>query len=218
MRLSSERDYRWYDYAIMGLSQCIQALQKMPSVSPVRPSPAKTITEANLTVREQKQSAGLMRVNHSGEVCAQALYLGQQLTSRTPTLRDLFQQAAQEEEDHLAWCAQRLTELNSHTSYLNPLWFGGAFFMGTAVGLISDRLNLSFLAETEKQVSAHLAQHLDILPANDEKSRAIVKQMQIDENKHASTALTHGGTDLPFLAQRIMHYTAKIMTNVAYYV
>lgn len=156
-----------------------------------------------------------MRVNHSGEVCAQALYQSQALTTRSDTVRQTMQNAANEENDHLNWCEERLYELDSHKSYLNPLWYCGSFMIGTFFGLIGDRWNLGFLAETERQVVKHLESHLEKLPADDYKSRAIVEQMQKDEANHATRAVQAGAEELPRLVKRAMALTSKIMTTTA---
>lgn len=173
--------------------------------------------ESELSAEERQTAAALMRVNHVGEVCAQALYAGQALTARNPDVRGKLEAAAREETDHLAWCEQRITELGGRKSVLNPLWFGGAFAMGAAAGLLGDKWNLGFLAETERQVGAHLADHLRRLPAADERSRAIVTQMAADEAEHAETAVRLGGTELPAPVKQAMQLSSKIMTGTAYY-
>lgn len=185
--------------------------------TPLRPSPAPDASSV-LSPEESRHSAGLMRVNHTGEICAQALYLSQGLTTRNPNLTPIFEHAAEEENDHLAWCHARLDSLNSHRSYLNPLWFTGAFCIGTLAGLCGDAWNLGFLAQTEEQVSAHLGRHLTSLPETDYASRAIVTQMQIDENQHAHMAVHYGAQILPVPIQITMQCMAKIMTTIAYYV
>ncbi|MEO1767341.1 2-polyprenyl-3-methyl-6-methoxy-1,4-benzoquinone monooxygenase [Thiobacter aerophilum] len=184
----------------------------------VRPVPGRDLAEASLTEAEQRHAAGLMRVNHSGEVCAQALYQGQALTARNPQARAALRQAAQEETEHLNWCETRLRELGSHKSYLNPIWYTGSLAIGMAAGALGDKWNLGFLAETERQVEAHLASHLARLPAQDAKSRAIVEQMKIDEAKHATTAIEHGGRPLPLPVRLGMRLTSKVMTSLAYWV
>ncbi|MGV0998206.1 MAG: 2-polyprenyl-3-methyl-6-methoxy-1,4-benzoquinone monooxygenase [Fluviibacter sp.] len=182
----------------------------------VRPHPDAALAEADLSDVERKHVAGLMRVNHSGEVCAQALYQGQALTSRDPAIRDALREAAHEEVEHLAWTEQRLRELGSHTSWLNPLWYAGSLTMGIIAGKLGDRWNLGFLAETEKQVTAHLESHLDRLPAADAKSAAIIQQMAIDETSHAHTAEALGAAQFPLPAKRLMQQTAKVMTALSY--
>ena len=179
-----------------------------------RPTPAAH-TQVTEDTNQKERSAQLMRVNHSGEVCAQALYQSQALTTRSDTVRQTMQNAANEENDHLNWCEERLYELDSHKSYLNPLWYCGSFMIGTFFGLIGDRWNLGFLAETERQVVKHLESHLEKLPADDYKSRAIVEQMQKDEANHATRAVQAGAEELPRLVKRAMALTSKIMTTTA---
>lgn len=184
-----------------------------------RASPAKYINENNaLNENERRHSAALMRVNHVGEVCAQALYQAQGLFSHNPELKQQFMQAGKEEEDHLAWTAGRVKELGSHPSLLNPLWYAGAFALGTVAAKIGDKTSLSLVVETEKQVEAHLNNHLDSLPINDAKSRAIVEQMREDEIKHGAAAQTLGAAELPMPVKKLMTGMAKVMTTVAYYV
>ena len=182
----------------------------------VRPHPDAGLAEASLSETERRHVAGLMRVNHSGEVCAQALYQGQALTSRDPAVRDALREAAHEEVEHLAWTEQRLRELGSHTSFLNPLWYVGSLTLGVIAGKLGDRWNLGFLAETEKQVTAHLESHLDRLPEADEKSAAIIRQMAIDETSHAHTAEALGAAQFPPLVKQLMQQTSKLMTYLSY--
>lgn len=186
------------------------------SQTSIRPHPDQGLPEANLSEAERRHVAGLMRVNHSGEVCAQALYQGQALTSRDPAVRDALREAAHEEIEHLAWTEQRLRELGSHTSWLNPLWYAGSLTMGVLAGKLGDRWNLGFLAETEKQVTAHLESHLARLPESDIKSAAIIGQMAIDETSHAHTAEALGAAQLPPVAKQLMQQTAKVMTALSY--
>ncbi len=157
-----------------------------------------------------------MRVNHTGEVCAQALYKGQAATARLPRIRRQMEISAQEEEDHLYWCQQRITELNSHTSFLNPLWYVLSFGIGAGAGVIGDRWSLGFVEETEHQVCAHLQGHLEKLPQKDERSRKILQQMQEDEARHAQTAHQAGAMALPFPVKKLMQSVAKVMTTTAY--
>lgn len=181
-----------------------------------RSSPAKNTSEQVLTEQEKRHSAGLMRVNHTGEVCAQALYQGQALTAKLTTVRSEMEHAADEEIDHLAWCQERVTQLGSHTSLLNPLWYGLSFGIGATTGLISDKLSLGFVAATEDQVCQHLESHLKNLPANDDKSRAIVEQMLEDEAKHANAALDAGGLKFPAPIKGLMTIVSKAMTKTSY--
>jgi 3-demethoxyubiquinol 3-hydroxylase len=182
----------------------------------VRATPGAACDEPALSVAEKQHVAGLMRVNHCGEICAQALYQGQALTSRSPETRDALRQAADEETEHLAWTEQRLGELGSHKSLLNPLFYLGALSLGVAAGKLGDRWNLGFLAETERQVEAHLDGHLDCLPMQDLKSRAIVEQMRDDEIKHAQMAVAFGAAELPDPVKLMMRGAAKVMTTLAY--
>lgn len=182
---------------------------------PERSSPGDELPKIELDPAARVLSGQLMRVNHAGEVCAQALYRGQAWTARTPERQSDLRAAAAEEIDHLAWCRARLDELNAHQSYLNPAWYAGAFTLGAGVGICGDRWNLGFLAETERQVVAHLQSHLERLPVEDLVSRAIVAQMSRDEAQHAATAIKHGAADLPPWVRWIMRMQAKIMTSVA---
>lgn len=204
------------DDLIVNLDQGLRTVFGRPKVTG-RANPAGEEGEAELDERERRLSAGLMRVNHTGEVCAQALYQGQALTARLPQVREKMEQASQEENDHLAWCEGRLNELDSHTSYLNPLWYVGSFAIGAAAGLAGDRWSLGFVAETEHQVVDHLNDHLERLPQQDEKSRAIVEQMREDEGHHATVALEAGGVELPRPVRRLMALTSKLMTRTAYH-
>lgn len=171
---------------------------------------------ATLDPAQRALSGSLMRVNHVGEVCAQALYSAQALTTRDPQLKAQFERAAQEETDHLAWTRQRLDELGARPSLLNPLWYAGAFAIGCVAGRLGDRASLSFLRETENQVEAHLADHLDRLPAEDTASRAVVAQMKLDEARHASTAQQAGGDALPAPVQGLMRLASRVMTATAH--
>jgi ubiquinone biosynthesis monooxygenase Coq7 len=182
----------------------------------VRAYPDANVPEAPMDEAEKKNAAALMRVNHSGEICAQALYQGQALTARDPVVQSTLRRAAQEETEHLAWTARRVHELGGHLSLLNPFWYTGSLAIGAVAGLLGDRWNLGFLAETERQVGQHLQSHLNRLPQQDEKSRAIVTQMYSDETGHADMAATLGGADLPQPVQLAMKLNGKIMTTLAY--
>lgn len=188
-----------------------------PAVSR-RPHPDDGLPEAELGASEKRRAAGLMRVNHSGEVCAQALYQGQALIARNPEVAHALREASDEETEHLAWCERRLMELGSHKSYLNPLWYTGAFAIGVLAGALGDRWNLGFLAETERQVEGHLDGHLKRLPERDVKSRAIVEQMKADEIRHAETAIALGGAELPLPVKLAMKLASKVMTTTAYWI
>ena len=181
-----------------------------------RPYPDAGVEEVDMSEAEKRHAAGLMRVNHSGEVCAQALYQGQALTARNPEAARALIEASEEETEHLAWCEKRLNELGSHKSFLNPLWYAGSFTLGALAGALGDKWNLGFLAETERQVEGHLNEHLSELPEPDAKSRAIVEQMKIDEMKHAETAVEHGGVPLPMPVKQAMQLTSKVLTFAAY--
>ncbi len=184
----------------------------------VRPYPDADVPEAALNEAEKKQAAALMRVNHSGEICAQALYQGQALTARDPLVQRKLQHAAQEETEHLAWTAHRVHELGGHLSVLNPFWYTGSLAIGAFAGLLGDKWNLGFLSETEQQVGSHLQSHLSRLPVQDEKSRAIVSQMYSDEIGHADMAVELGGGELPKAVQMAMKLNGKIMTGAAYHI
>ncbi|BEI36425.1 2-polyprenyl-3-methyl-6-methoxy-1,4-benzoquinone monooxygenase [Polynucleobacter sp. HIN7] len=173
-------------------------------------------SDLDLSPKDRTHVAGLMRVNHVGEVCAQALYQSQKLLAKTPETRALLDQAAKEEMDHMAWCEERLKELDSRPSLLNPLWYAGAFGIGLVAGLAGDRWSLGFVAETEKQVERHLNDHLEKLPEVDLRSRAIVEQMRIDEIEHGASAIAAGGQELPQPIQTLMAGISKIMTTTAY--
>ena len=181
-----------------------------------RPHPDAGLPDSDMSEAEKRHAAGLMRVNHSGEVCAQALYQGQALTARNPDAARALLEASDEETEHLAWCEKRLTELGSHKSFLNPLWYAGSLALGALAGALGDKWNLGFLAETERQVEGHLDGHLSSLPQQDAKSRAIVEQMKADEIRHAETAVAHGGTELPLPVRQAMRATSRILTFAAY--
>lgn len=181
-----------------------------------RPSPSAGLPGASLSPVERAEGAALMRVNHAGEVAAQALYRGQALTTRDPGIRAELLAAAREEEDHLAWCAGRVTELGSRTSLLGPLWYAGSFALGAAAGLLGRATGLGFVVETERQVEEHLSGHLDRLPAADQPSRAIVRQMRTDEAAHGSRARDLGGADLPEPVRAGMRAAARVMTTLAH--
>jgi ubiquinone biosynthesis monooxygenase Coq7 len=189
-----------------------------PAPRPQRSNPADSLADAELTSNERQLSAGLMRVNHAGEVCAQALYRGQAVGARQPLVHQKMQQAAAEENDHLAWTEARLRELGNHTSYLNPLWYTGSFLIGALASAVGDKWSLGFVAETERQVVAHLNGHLQRLPATDQKSRAILEQMREDEGRHATVAVEAGAVSFPRPLQELMRLTSKVMTRTAYWI
>lgn len=195
-----------------------RALRSVVGSTPMRrPVPvAQKQSAVALTEEQQKHAAGLMRINHVGEVCAQALYQSQKLHAKSADLKDKLDQAALEEEDHLAWCAHRLEELHAKPSIFNPLWYAGSFVLGSLAGLAGDKVSLGFVAETEKQVEHHLDGHLQDLPTNDYKSRAIVDQMRVDEIAHGQMAIKEGGVQLPLSVQKAMKIMSKVMTSTAY--
>ena len=202
---------------IAGLDKTLRTLAPLQNRQQERPSPAKEIAEPLLNADEKKYIAGLMRVNHSGEICAQALYQGQALTANLASVKEEMQKAAEEEIDHLAWCEERLTELKAKPSLLNPVWYFGSYILGAIAGLAGDKWSLGFVAETELQVGAHLQKHLDALPKQDEKSKAILSQMQIDEAQHAETARQNGAKELPFIIKFFMQKVSKIMTYTSFH-
>jgi len=210
------RNYTPFDQIVMSTDTALRTLFGEPKITE-REYPANNISDADFSAQEQKHIAGLMRVNHCGEVSAQALYQGQSMTSRNNDIREKLQQAALEENDHLNWTKTRIDELGSHTSFLNPLWYGGSFAIGAFAGAIGDKWNLGFLAETEHQVVEHLESHLNKLPGGDLRSRAILEQMKTDELKHATTAIEHGAAELPPAVKTLMAAMSKVMTNSAYY-
>ncbi len=181
-----------------------------------RENPAHAIETPLLSPKDKRHVAGLMRVNHSGEVCAQALYQGQALTAQLSAVKEQMMDAAEEEIDHLAWCEERLRELHSHPSVLNVFWYSGSFMLGALAGLAGDRWSLGFVAETERQVAAHLQQHLSYLPVNDAKTRAILDQMYNDESQHARAAHEAGGADLPVFIKQLMACVSKLLTYSSY--
>lgn len=204
------------DNFIVGVDKVFRVVSGVASAS--RPNPAARIADNSMDDTQRRRSAGLMRVNHVGEVCAQALYDSQRMFARSQELKRQFQQAGREEEDHLAWTSQRLQELGSRVSLLNPFWYAGAYAIGALAARIGDAQSLGFVVETERQVEAHLASHLTRLPASDEKSRAIVEQMRVDEIEHGAAAQAMGAVDAPAPVRAVMRMMAKIMTTTAYYI
>ena len=202
------------DRMIVELDRALRAVAGVARAA--RPTPGAEIPQAEMPHAAREHAAALMRVNHVGEVCAQALYQGQALVARSEESRDAFERAAREEEDHLAWSAERIRELQGRASLLNPLWYAGAFAIGAAAGALGDRWNLAFLAETERQVEEHLAGHLDALPADDGRTRAVVEAMRSDEARHRETAERLGATELPAPIKLAMRLASRLMTSVAY--
>ena len=204
------------DQLIVGFDRALRVVGGVATSS--RPNPAAHAADGDLNAEEQRHSAGLMRVNHVGEVCAQALYDSQARFANSPAVRAQFEQAAREEEDHLAWTSERLSELGSQPSLLNPLWYAGAFALGTIAARMGDAHSLGYVVETERQVEAHLNSHLDKLPPQDTKSRAIVDQMRIDEIEHGAKAHALGAVDMPLPVKMAMRAMSKVMTSTAYHI
>jgi ubiquinone biosynthesis monooxygenase Coq7 len=211
----STRRLSFLDRVIIDMDRGLRALQGEPPTEG-RDNPAGDVPEAELGEAQRRHVAGLMRVDHAGEVAAQALYRGQAMTARSPRVRDAMEQAAREEGDHLRWCRERLQELGDSSSRLDPLWYLGSFAIGAAAGLAGDRWSLGFIVETERQVMRHLDGHLSSLPSGDHRSRAILEQMREDEGVHATTALESGAAELPSPIKRLMTLTARVMTETAY--
>ena len=210
----SNSESKTMDALIKATDNALRTLFAKPRASRSCPTVADRSTE--LAVAEKALAGALMRVNHVGEVCAQALYAAQALSTKDPALRQHFDAASQEEGDHLAWTRQRLDELGARPSLLNPLWYAGAFGLGLLAGRLGDRVSLGFLVETERQVEAHLADHMERLPQGDHESRAIVAQMKDDEARHAVEALSAGALELPAPVKLLMRSAARVMTTVAY--
>ncbi|MFO1322666.1 MAG: 2-polyprenyl-3-methyl-6-methoxy-1,4-benzoquinone monooxygenase [Burkholderiales bacterium] len=202
------------DSLITSFDRALRTLSGLARSS--RPVPGAALPEALLTPEERRHGAALMRVNHTGEVCAQALYAAQALVARNPEVGRRFATAAREEEEHLAWTQSRLADLDDRPSLLNPLWYAGSFAIGTVAGLAGDRVNLGFVVETERQVEEHLTSHLDRLPEADAKSRAVVEAMRDDEVRHGEMAQEAGAVDLPFPVRGAMRMAANVMKAVAY--
>jgi len=210
-----QRHYTTIDRVINTMDQALR-LSSGLAPEPRRANPAGEIEDSDMDETTRQHVAGLMRINHTGEICAQALYAGQAATARNPAIREEMEQASQEEIDHLSWCEQRLQELDSRTSLLNPLWYAGSFAIGAVAGVAGDGWSLGFLKETEIQVEAHLVDHLDRLPENDQRSHAILDQMKTDEAKHAEMAATAGAFELAQPIKEAMTFASKIMKAVAY--
>ena len=216
-QLETPRDYSALDGLIGRFDRFLRAAVALPT-SPARPSPAAHLAEAELSPRERRRSGRLMRVNHTGEVCAQALYLGQALAARERGTEDELHDTAAEENDHLIWCAERLTELHTHTSRLNPAWFCGSVVIGISAALVGDRHSLGFVEETERQVCAHLDGHLEKISVDDIRSRAIIRTMRDDEARHAQHARDHGARDLRPMVKKLMKLQARVMTTLAHWI
>jgi len=210
-----QRSYTPIDRFIIGIDNALRVTSGQ-STDAARENPANQIPEVVMDDDHRRHAAGLMRINHAGEVCAQALYAGQSVTARNPDIQAEMQQAADEEIDHLNWCAERLDELESRPSLLDPFWYAGSFAIGAAAGLAGDGWSLGFLKETENQVESHLEGHIEKLPPEDGRSRAILDQMKIDEAKHAQMAQDSGAFDLPLPLRALMKLTAGAMKAIAY--
>jgi len=206
------------DHLIISFDRGLGTLFHTSIAQARRPCPGENSEEYPLTDVEKRHVAGLMRVNHSGEVSAQALYQGQSMTAHDARIRDSMRQSAIEEVDHLAWCEQRLRDLGGHTSILNPIWYIGSFTIGSLAGICGDKWSLGFITETERQVVRHLQGHLQSLPGRDAKSRAILEQMQSDESHHATIALEAGAMELPGPVKQAMRWSSKLMTSTSYWV
>lgn len=213
--MSADRHYSPIDRFLLRADSALRTLLPF-SGQPARPSPAIVEPDGELSEEDTRHIAGLMRINHTGEVCAQALYQGQSLTAKLPEVREAMEEAAEEEIDHLAWCEQRIRQLGSRPSVLNPIFYGLSFGVGAAAGLVSDRVSLGFVAATEDQVCKHLDEHLAQIPQEDRKSRAILEQMRIDEEQHSSNALAAGGLRFPAPVKLGMSLLAKVMTKSTY--
>lgn len=213
----NHRDYNPLDQILIGLDQGLRTLFGPPQVTE-RPDPARRLPATELDEEQRRHVARLMRINHTGEVCAQGLYQGQALTARLPETRQRMARSAQEENDHLAWCERRIEELGDRKSLLNPLWYTGSFAIGALAGLAGDKWSLGFVVETERQVEDHLDEHLEQVPQEDLKTRAILEQMKTDEIHHADLALAAGGVELPAPIRLAMKLTSKIMTRTVYWV
>ena len=210
-----ERHLTPFDRFLSGVTDALRTVA-VPAGRSARENPAEGVDETDLDVRAKTHAAGLMRVNHAGEIAAQGLYQGHAAVARDKAISEQMQHAADEEFDHLAWCEQRLTELDAKPSKLSAFWFAGSFAMGTASGLFGDKWSLGFIAETERQVCEHLTSHLQRLPEEDARSRAIVRQMRDEEQQHGENAVDAGAAELPQPIRKLMHLTSKIMTKTAY--
>jgi ubiquinone biosynthesis monooxygenase Coq7 len=202
------------DTVVLGVDRVLKTLARRPRAE--RPSPGREVEDVSLSETDTRHAAGLMRVNHTGEVCAQALYEGQALVARDGRVKASLLDAAREEEDHLAWCDERLDQLDSKPSVLNPLWYGLSYALGTATGLMGDKISLGFVAATEDQVCKHLESHLEELPVDDARSRVIVEQMHADEARHGTDARRAGGVEFPQPVKDVMTLISRLMTQTSY--
>ncbi|MCG6895872.1 MAG: 2-polyprenyl-3-methyl-6-methoxy-1,4-benzoquinone monooxygenase [Thiocapsa sp.] len=211
------RHYSPIDQLLITADHALRTLFGRPQTTE-RPNPAADLMEADLSEDQRRHVARLMRINHTGEVCAQALYQGQALTAKLPDTRKRMERSAKEENDHLAWCAARLEDLGDRKSLLNPLWYAGSFAMGAAAGLAGDKWSLGFVVETERQVEDHLDEHLEQIPVEDEKTRTVLEQMKADEVHHAQLARAAGGAELPAPIRLAMRLTSRVMTRTVYWI
>jgi ubiquinone biosynthesis monooxygenase Coq7 len=210
------KEYSSVDWLIMGLDQALETVFGKPRVTE-RANPATDVLDdSSMSTKERRHVARLMRINHTGEVCAQALYQGQALTARDPLVRKSMERSAQEENDHLDWCETRIHELGGRTSLLNPFWYAGSFLMGATAGAVGDKWSLGFVAETEYQVESHLDEHLAQVPDDDQRTRRILEQMKADELSHADKAIAQGAATLPTPIRQAMKLLSKVMTTTVY--
>lgn len=209
------RNFSPFDQFIMQGDHAMRTIFGKPEITE-REYPAELIDDTEMTEKQRQHVAGLMRINHAGEIAAQALYSGQAMTAKLEHVRESMNRAALEENDHLDWTDKRLKELSSQRSLLAPFWYAGSFALGAAAGAAGDKWSLGFVAETEKQVVKHLSEHLEKLPAEDNRSRAILEQMKEDEQHHQTVAIENGGRELPWVVRKMMTLTSKVMTKTAY--
>ena len=212
-----QRHLSFFDKLIVNADQALRTITPNAATG-IRPNPADKTDYNELNDNDRRHVSGLMRINHTGEVCAQALYQGQALTAKLDNIREAMQEAALEEVDHLVWCEERLQQLGSHTSYLNPAFYAFSFSIGAIAGLIGDKWSLGFVAATEEQVCNHLETHLQQIPEHDQASRTILETMLVDEKNHGSAALNAGGAQLPGTIKTLMSSSSKIMTKTTYYI
>lgn len=213
----NERSYSLADQFVSGLDQALRTLFGQPQTTG-RACPGNEVSESDMSEGERGESGRLMRVNHTGEICAQALYQGQSLTAQLAHVRESMEQAAREENDHLVWCESRIRELGEHPSYLNPLWYAGSFTLGALAGIAGDKWSLGFVAETERQVVQHLDTHVERLPDSDARSRKILEQMREDESRHGTVAIEAGGAELPEPVKDLMRFASRMMTTTSYWI
>lgn len=212
------RNFSMLDYLISEFDSALRTVCVPEARSSARPTPGKELSDIDMSQQDKLHVVGLVRVNHAGEVCAQALYQGQALTAKLEKTREKMVVAQNEEIDHLAWCEERLRDLNGEVSIFNPIWYLGSFILGAMAGILGDGLSLGFVAETERQVVKHLQKHIDKIPANDLKTKEILHQMEIDELKHAEMAESSGADKLPYVVQKLMNICSKFLTIGSYYI